>query len=495
LWKPVSEGLRVSESDDLRAENLILQARLSALETDLANRARVDRTPMLALVDALPLLVATVSAAGAAEFFSAAFMPWLAMDRADALGRQMPDVLIPSLRGVAMELKAEVAGGQMLRREITVPDATGAEHYLLVTIVPRRLSGMEPNGWVWVIQDQTAQRQADAALRASEQRLSLATEAAGLGVWDRDLATGALVYSDQAKAIYGFPLDQAVTYEMVIAHTHPDDFAPSVAMYQRATDPALKENIPYEFRITRADGALRWIEAHGEAIFETRDGVEVATRYVGTIQDVTEATLAAQRQTFLMHELNHRVKNTLASVQSIAHLTLRAGRNLVDIREQLTARLVALAGAHDILTRENWEAANLADIVAAAIEPYDAPSSRFRIEGPTVRIAPKAAVALALALHELVTNALKYGALSVDGGWVTIAWRLEIGAAETLVLDWRERGGPPVAPPTRTGFGMRLLEHGLVTEFGGEAQLTFEPEGLVCRIQAPLGAHAMLELG
>ncbi len=214
---------------------------------------------------------------------------------------------------------------------------------------------------------------------------------------------------------------------------------------------------------------------------------------MGTIQDVTAATLATQRQTFLMHELNHRVKNTLASVQSIAHLTLRGGRSPDAAREQLSARLIALAGAHDILTRENWEAANLADIVDAAIAPYDAPSRRFHIVGPPARIAPKAAVTMALALHELVTNAVKYGALSVDGGSVSIAWRLE-GGGEILVLDWRERGGPQVVPPTRMGFGARLLQQGLVTEFGGEARLSFEPEGLTCRIEAPLGGHVMLEL-
>ena len=486
----------MSKREDLRAENLALQARIAALETDLATRPRVERTPMFALLDALPVLTAALDANGAVEFFSAAFRPWFTLGRAEAAGRPMLDVLIPSLRVTAADLMGLAATGQMFRKDITAADSQGAEHYLQVTIVPRRMGGVEQNGWVWVIQDQTVQRQVDAALRASERRLSLATSAAGLGVWDRDLDTGALVYSDQAKAIYGFSLDQAVTYEMTVACIHPDDLDSMAALYLRAVDPALKEQHPYDFRIIRGDGSVRWVQVHGEAMFEMRGGVETAVRYVGTIQDVTDATLAAQRQTFLMHELNHRVKNTLASVQSIAHLTLRAGHDIEDGRAQLTARLVALAGAHDILTRENWEAANLADIVAAAVEPYDAGGGRFRIEGPPVRIAPKAAVTMALALHELVTNAVKYGALSADGGTVSIAWRLEsVAESERLILDWREADGPPVTPPTRMGFGVRLLQHGLVTEFGGEARLTFEPSGLICRIEAPLAGHAMLELG
>ena len=486
----------MSERDDLRAENLALQARIAALEADLAARPRVERTPMFALLDALPVLTAALDVTGAVEFFSAAFRPWFTLGRAEAAGRPMLDVLIPSLRATAAELMGLAATGQMFRKDVVVADGEGADHYLQVTIVPRRMGGVDQNGWVWVIQDQTAQRHADAALRASEQRLRLATEAAEAGVWDWSLDSGVMVYSDQAKAICGFPLDQGVTYEMVAAVTHPEDYPRTSAMAARAIDPALKEKVPYEYRIIRPDGVLRWVVAHGEAVFEMRDGVETAVRYVGTIQDVTEATLAAQRQTFLMHELNHRVKNTLASVQSIAHLTLRGGRDPEEIRAQLTARLIALAGAHDILTRENWEAANLADIVAAAVEPYDAAGSRFRIEGQPVRIAPNAAVAMALALHELVTNAVKYGALSADGGSVIIRWRLETEAeVEKLILDWREADGPPVTPPTRMGFGARLLQHGLVTELGGEARLVFEPTGLTCRIEAPLGERAMLELG
>jgi len=480
-------------SDDLRAENQALRARVAALEADLAARPRLERTPMVALLDALPILTAAIDADGAVEFFSAAFRPWLAIGRAEAAGKPLLGALIPSLRPAAAELIGLAATGQMFRKDITVGDAEGAPHYLQVTIVPRRLGGVEQNGWVWVIQDQTAQRQVDAALRASERRMSLAAEAAGLGVWDWDLTTNAMVYSDQAKAIYGFPLDAEVTFEMVRAATHPDDLPRTSAMSRRAIDPALKEKIPYEYRVVRPDGEIRWVVAHGETIFEMVRGVETAVRYVGTLQDVTAATIAAQRQTFLMHELNHRVKNTLASVQSIAHLTLRGGRSPDQVRDQLTARLIALAGAHDILTRENWEAAELAEVVAAATEPYDAANSRFQIQGPPVRIAPKVAVAMALALHELVTNAVKHGALSVDGGLVTIAWRLEPG--EILVLDWRETGGPPVVPPARSGFGMRLLQQGLMTEFGGQARLAFEPVGLTCRIEAPLAVHAMLELG
>ena len=485
----------MAEREDLRAENLALRAQIAALETELAGRPRVERTPMFALLDALPTLVAAIDSSGAAEFFSAAFKPWLAVSRAQAVGRPLLEALIPNLRPAAANLMAQAAAGQMFRKDITVADDSGLEHYLQVTIVPRRLGGLEQNGWVWVIQDQTSQRQIDAALRASERRMSLAAEAAGLGIWDRDLVTGVLLLSDRAKAIYGLPADEDVTYDTLVGFTHPDDFLPADDTVRRALDPTRKEKAPLLYRILRRDGSVRWLQSHGEAVFEDRDGVETAVRFVGAIQDITDATLAAQRQAFLMNELNHRVKNTLASVQSIAHQTLRNGQSPDDTRRQLSARLIALAGAHDILTRENWEAADLGDIVGAAVEPYDATTGRFHIEGPPVRIAPKAAVAMALALHELVTNAVKYGSLSVDRGCVHIRWRVEVAQAETLVLDWLETDGPRVVPPARTGFGTRLLQEGLVTEFGGQARLAFEPTGLTCHIEAPLGGQPILELG
>jgi two-component sensor histidine kinase len=485
----------VAELDDLRAENQTLRSRVAALEADLETRPRVERSPMFLLLDALPMLVGAVSVDGTCEYLSAAFRPWLAVPRAQAPGAPFLSCLVPSLSAVAADVLASVQAGEMARRDVSLANAEGEMRDLQITVLPRRLGGAEVNGFVWVAQDVTHHRLADEALRASEQRLRLAAEAAGLGVWDRDMATDAVVYSHQARVIYGLPLDGPVTLEMVRAATHPDDLALVMETARRTCDPALKADTPCEYRVVWPNGEERWVLAHGEAIFEVRDGVEAAARYVGMLQDVTEPTLAARRQRFMMHELNHRVKNTLASVQSIAQLTLRGGEEVEQARARLTDRLIALAGAHDLLTRENWEAAEVADLVASALAPYDPGDAvRFKIDGPLVRIAPKIAVALALSLHELATNAAKYGALSVSGGTVEIAWRLD-GDTPDLILEWRERGGPPVETPKRTGFGTRLLTQGLVTEFGGEARLTYERSGLVCRIAAPLAIQGILDLG
>ena len=482
----------MSELDELRATNTALQARISELEAALAAKPVMERARIFALLEAVPLQVGVIDRRGACVFLSPNFAPWR-RDDAALEGRAFTDAVVPGLATVAAELLA-ASGPQS--RDLTLADRDGVLRDLRITISPRQIGQGKVDGAIWIGQDLTHHRLADEALRLSERRLSLATEAAGLGVWDWDMAASTMVYSEQAKAIYGFPAGEPVSYEMVRDATHPDDYPRTSAMAQRAIDPILREKVPYEYRITRADGAIRWLLAHGEAIFEDASAGPVATRYVGTIQDITDRTRAAERRQFLINELNHRVKNTLATVQSIAHQTLRPGQPSVEARSLLTSRLIALSGAHDILTRENWETADLRDIVATCIGPFEPDkAARFDVQGPALRVTPKAAVALAMALHELSTNAVKYGALSVEPGRVSLTWSLASRDGESrLILDWTEHGGPPVKAPERRGFGSRLLVQGLTADLGAAAQLTYDPAGLRCRIDAPLIAAATFEI-
>lgn len=485
----------MSELDELRASNTALQARIRTLETALAAKPQMERAPMFALLRAMPLQIAVVDGQGVCVFATANFRPWLTEDDVQVHGRPFLDALVPTLRPVAAELLA-AAGAGPRRHDLTLSDRHGHARDLQVTVSPRQIGPGEVDGAVWIAQDLTHHRLADEALRLSERRLTLATEAAGLGVWDWDLATGEVIYSDQAKAIFGFPMDQPVSFEMVRDLIHPEDQTVTETMARRATDPDLREKVSYDCRIVRPDGAERWLLAHGEALFEDTPEGPRAVRYVGAIQDITERARAAERRQFLINELNHRVKNTLATVQSIAHQTLRPGQSPGEARSLLTARLIALSGAHDILTRENWETADLRDIVAQALGPFEPEAgARFDVQGPSMRIAPRAAVALAMALHELATNAAKYGALSTEAGRVSVTWSLSAGDGQSrLVLDWRERGGPPVTPPSRKGFGSRLLLQGLTADLGAAAQIGYEPGGLTCRIDAPLVATTALEL-
>lgn len=478
----------MSELDELRASNAALQARVLELEAALDGKPVMERASMFALLRAMPLQIGVIDGRGACVFLSASFDPWR-RDDVDVHGRAFTDAVVPALATLASDL---IAAGGAQTRDITVADRHGALRDLRITLSPRKIGQGQVDGAIWIGQDLTHHRLADDALRLSERRLSLATEAAGLGVWDWDLLANTMVYSEQAKAIYGFPAGQPVTYEMVRDATHPEDYPRTSALAQRAIDPAQRDKSPYEYRIIRPDGAVRWALAHGEAIFVESPEGPVAIRYVGTIQDVTDRTRAAERRQLLINELNHRVKNTLATVQSIAHQTLRPDQPTLEARGLLTARLIALSGAHDILTRENWETADLRDIVAQTLGPYEPETgTRFDVQGPALRVSPRAAVALAMALHELATNAAKYGALSVDQGRVAVTWCLTGGDGDArLVLDWREGGGPPVKAPERQGFGSRLLVQGLSADLGAAAQLAYDPAGLHCRIDAALPAAA-----
>jgi signal transduction histidine kinase/DNA-binding response OmpR family regulator len=219
-----------------------------------------------------------------------------------------------------------------------------------------------------------------------------------------------------------------------------------------------------------------------------------AGRQVGAVcvgVDITERKSAERRQQLLVNELNHRVKNTLATVQSIVSQSARAG-NAEAVAEALTGRLLGLSRVHDLLTRGNWRGTDLPDLAFETLEPY-VQAGRLTIDGPKVSLSPNAAVILSMALNELATNAAKYGALSVENGAVEVNWTVvepaapEMGSS-LLDLHWRERGGPKVSPPTRRGFGSRLIERGLAHELGAEINLTFDPAGVRCRVRVPFSS-------
>jgi two-component sensor histidine kinase/integral membrane sensor domain MASE1 len=218
--------------------------------------------------------------------------------------------------------------------------------------------------------------------------------------------------------------------------------------------------------------------------------IDKARLYQAAQREIAERRRAEEHQRLLINELNHRVKNTLATVQSIAAQTRRSASDPKESYEAFTERLMALSRAHDVLTAQRWEGAELRAIVDGAIQPFDAGRERFRVSGPSAWLEPQAALALAMALHELGTNAAKYGALSAPAGQVTLAWTVERNGDDGLDLElsWREAKGPKVTPPTRKGFGSRLLERGLAAELGGTVAVDYRPAGLVCTMTAKLPA-------
>jgi PAS domain S-box-containing protein len=241
----------------------------------------------------------------------------------------------------------------------------------------------------------------------------------------------------------------------------------------------------------------------GEAIAIRPDGTEVPFipyptplrdadgRLVGAVNmlvDITDRKRAEETQRTLLAELNHRVKNTLATVQSLAAQTMGRSGAAAEARRDFERRLLALSNAHDHLSRSGWEAAELTAVLGDVFGPFRTEAADpIRLAGEPVALPPRTAVTLALALHELATNAAKYGALSRPEGTVSVAWRVEpTVAGRLLLIDWTEEGGPPVVEPVSRGFGLRLVERGLTRELSGAAQITFEPAGLRGSIQVPL---------
>ncbi len=233
---------------------------------------------------------------------------------------------------------------------------------------------------------------------------------------------------------------------------------------------------------------LAWVFACGGLL--ATGLVAIATWRQGAARMAAERELAARtaieaRQKLLLDELNHRVKNTLATVQSIAAQSLRQTGDVESVRRNFEDRLIALSHAHNLLTRDAWRGANLAELAEIELRPYAGPDgARIEIVGPAVWLSPNSAVAMSMALHELTTNAVKYGALSNPTGHVALEWTLsEAGAEqERLTLIWEEHGGPPVTPPARRGFGSRLIVGGLAHQLDGEVELTFPVEGARCVI-------------
>jgi len=228
----------------------------------------------------------------------------------------------------------------------------------------------------------------------------------------------------------------------------------------------------YEGRFRRADGALRLIRLYGRPRFDWSGSFR---GHAGMATDVTEVRAAERQQELLISELNHRVKNTLATVQSLVAQTLREAGVASEVESLVAGRLLALSAAHNVLNRERWNGAEVADIVEAVAKPYT-DAQRITAAGPKAWLEPNGAVTLAMALHELAVNAVKYGALSTPTGQVRLSWTR---TDNSIVLEWSERAGPRVTPPERRGFGSRLLRH-------LKAELEFAPEGLMCRIRLPV---------
>jgi NO-binding membrane sensor protein with MHYT domain/two-component sensor histidine kinase len=316
-----------------------------------------------------------------------------------------------------------------------------------------------------------------AALHDQRNSVLLALDAGGAGYWELTLPDRGLIASPGAKALLGLAADRPVTQADVEARLVPE----TQEARARALEAAIAGQADYDMEYALTDG--RWVQVRGR-LFRGRGGRPL--KLAGVILDVTDRhrahdDLAAshRRQQLLMNELNHRVKNTLATIQAIASATARQSPDLPAFKERFEARLIALSRTHNLLNAQGWDGADLRQLLEQELSPY--PADQVTLDGPPVALRPEDGLALGLVFHELVTNAAKYGALSRTGS-LDVGWTE--GPDGEVALTWTERGGPPVAgPPSREGFGSRLIRMNIETALKGTAEMDYAPEGLTARLR------------
>jgi two-component sensor histidine kinase len=389
-------------------------------------------------------------------------------------GQFIPPTQTPMARAV---LHGEAFDGV----EAVVQNPDGRRWVARVNVEPLR-DGDRVVGAINCFQDVTREHEMRQAMARQQETFDLAMVASRMGTWRFSLADNICVYDDNAQRLYGLTEARFLHDEAgVAAKFHPDDMDLMWSRVSKALDPQGDGHYEVEYRVKQLDGGWRWLSAWGLVEFEGRGPQRRPVAIAGASRDLTELKGAEELQRLLVNELNHRVKNSLATVQSIASQTLRAATDLPSAGAALDARIGSLARAHDLLTDRSWSGADFAAVVARALEPF-APT-RLDVAGPSLEVSPKHALALSMALHELATNAAKYGALSNACGCVRVRWEVR---ETSLRLEWLESGGPEVSPPCRRGFGTRLLQDGLAHEFASQTQLDYAPTGVRCEIEVRL---------
>lgn len=333
-------------------------------------------------------------------------------------------------------------------------------------------------GRVWL-----ALRNADATARlsASERRFSAIFDTSSVGLSEVDADGRFIRFNPTMGRLLGRAPETAREHT-VAEVTHPDDIAETRMRLAGAIERGGSYDI--EKRYVRPDGEIVWAVSNVTRLVDA----EGVASFFSVTTDVTERKDHDRIRAWLLAELNHRVKNNLSTVQALAHQSLASSSTPEEFQRSFDARLMALSRAHDLLMRETWTSAGLGQIVAETLAPFRLDEDgRIVIGGPEVRLSPTAAVTMTLAFHELATNAARFGALSSAGGRVAVEWSVDqTDDGGVLNLSWRESGGPDVPPPTRRGFGSRLIERGAARELGGRVRLDFEPGGVACLFQLPL---------
>jgi PAS domain S-box-containing protein len=451
------------------------EARQSAL-----GRLRESEERFRVLSELAPVMIWMSDAEGHCLYLNKLLREFWGVKQEELLSFQWQSTMHPE---DAPKIGQAMIDGINRRQAVTVEgryrrQSDGAYRWLN-TLAQPRWSGEQFLGMMGVNVDATESREAEDILRGSEQRLRVALRAGRMGTWRYDTRTGVQHWDARQYELFGIDPGAPVTREVFLSRVYPPDLA-NVDVHDGRLPRREGDILDTSFRIVLPDGSLRWLAGHSVG-HEFGGAVE----RIGVNFDITEQKETERKLRLLVDELNHRVKNTLSIVQSLAYQTFK-NTSADEARRIFEGRLITLANSHSYLTDESWEGTPLATLLVQAFSTQGVATERFSLLGPPVMLGANQSFALALAFNELCTNATKHGALSNDRGRIQVEWK----QPGPLQIVWSEADGPPVSPPKRRGFGSKLIEQSLAKDLNGQLSIKFNPEGVQCFIEIAAPAPA-----
>jgi PAS domain S-box-containing protein len=446
------------------------------------------------LAESLPQLVWTARSDGSHDYFNRRWHDFTGLTPEQSLGHGWQSALHPKdLPHAQEQWRIALAQGTPYEAEFRVRTAAGHYEWVLSRAMPiKDLSG-DPVRWFGTSTNIDAQKRAEEALRNLETRYRLALEAASLGTWQVDFERGVVSWDEETRALYQVKPDtpDCIPFDQAVSRIHPEDRDYVRRRITAVCDPQSDGHYECEYRVIMPDGKLRWFRSVGQISPSSDDDAHRALNLSGVVSDITERHTFEEAQNLLTRELNHRVKNLFAIANGMVSMTARTAKDPKEMATALRGRLSALSRAHELVQPVNnlgqghGSEVELSRLCEAVIEPYrQNGSNKIMIEGPAVSIGSNTTTSLALVLHELATNAAKYGSLSQPGGEISIQWNIH---NDTVDLLWRESGGPAVkSPPEFEGFGTQLSQRSIAGQLGGTLEREWLYEGLRVHMTLPL---------